>query len=212
MLKLRTDVAYTAANGKLTQAGVEAIQGQIDAKASAGDLAALDGRVTVVETELAGSLINRQTAQVAVGTETEFDFTGIPAWVNRVTVTMAGVSTSGTSPYVLRVGDGAIVSTGYTGAFTIIAGGTPSSNNATSGIGILQNPTAASVYHGICVLVRHSGNTWVATSTGGLSNTASTALSGGSITLTNALDRVRLTTSGGTDTFDAGSSVNIAWE
>lgn len=212
MLKLRTDVAYTASNGKLTQAGVEAIQGQIDAKASAGDLTALDVRVTAVETELAGSLINRQTAQVAVGTETVFDFTGIPSWVNRVTVTMAGVSTSGTSTYILRVGDGAVVSSGYTGSITTISGATPASSTATTSIGILFNPTAASVYHGTCVLVRHSGNTWVATSTGGLSNTASTTLSGGSITLTNALDRVRLTTTGGTDTFDAGSSVSISWE
>ena len=152
-----------------------------------------------------------QTAQSATGSNTVFDFTGIPTWVNRVTVTMVGISTSGTSPYVLRVGDGAIVASGYTGAFTIIAGATPNSNNAASGIGILQNPTAASVYHGVCVLMRHSGNTWVATSTGGLSNAASTALSGGSITLAGALDRVRLTTSGGTDTFDAGS-VNISWE
>ena len=44
MLKLRTDIKYVSPEGKLTQAGVEAFQGQIDALkaavAAAGDLSA----------------------------------------------------------------------------------------------------------------------------------------------------------------------------
>ena len=35
--------------------------------------------------------------------------------------------------------------------------------------------------------------------------------SSGTITLSGALDRVRITSSNGTDTFDAGS-INIMWE
>lgn len=49
MLKLRTDVAYVSPTGRMTQAGVEAIQGQFDEKASATDLTTLGGRVTTLE-------------------------------------------------------------------------------------------------------------------------------------------------------------------
>jgi hypothetical protein len=48
-------------------------------------------------------------------------------------------------------------------------------------------------------------------STLGHSNELYTTLSGGSKTLTGTLDRVRITTVNGTDTFDAGS-INILYE
>lgn len=212
MLKLRTDVAYTASNGKLTQAGVEAIQGQLDAKASAVGLTALDGRVTAVETELAGSLINRQAAQTATGSETEFDFTGIPSWVNRVTAIGISLSTSGTSNPILRVGDGAVVSAGYLGAASLLPNGAAIQGaNSTAGCLVAVNVGASSVYRFSCRIDRLTGNTWAFSGTGSFSSSATTIVFASEITLTNALDRVRLTTVGGTDTFDAGS-VSISWE
>jgi hypothetical protein len=59
----------------------------------------------------------------------------------------------------------------------------------------------------------YSGNVYFASLSGGASqSTNSYALSaGGNVTLSGALDRVRLTTTNGTDTFDAGS-VNILYE
>lgn len=42
-------------------------------------------------------------------------------------------------------------------------------------------------------------------------NTQGSSVGGGNITLSGALDRVRITTVNGTDTFDAGS-VNIMYE
>jgi hypothetical protein len=63
---------------------------------------------------------------------------------------------------------------------------------------------------GIIEIVNVSGNIWVAYHAGKISTT-NIVSGGGSKTLSDTLDRVRLTTVGGTDTFDAGS-VNIMYE
>ena len=150
-----------------------------------------------------------QTAQSASGTE--IDFTGIPSWVNRVTVMGWGLSTNGTSTYILRIGDGAIVASGYLGAFTTTAAGTPTTNNGATSVGLLLGPTAASVFRFTATIDRASGNTWLISGSGSLSNTNTTSVFASELTLTGALDRVRLTTVIGTDTFDAGS-ISISWE
>ncbi len=150
-----------------------------------------------------------QTSKSATGTEV--DFTGIPSWVNRITVTGSGVSTNGTSNIIIRVGDGAIVSTGYLGATTQIAGGSAASILGTSSCGLMQANVAANIFRFKCTIDRHSGNTWVFSGTGALSNAATTMVFANEITLTGALDRVRITTVGGVDTFDAGT-FNVSWE
>jgi hypothetical protein len=67
----------------------------------------------------------------------------------------------------------------------------------------------------VLVGINPSTNTWV--SSGNVSNTANppangaSHLSGGNVALSGTLDRVRLTTINGTDTFDAGT-VNIMYE
>ncbi len=208
MLKLRTDTRYVSGEGKLTQAGVEAIQGQIDAGSTTA--AGLNTRLTAVETELAGSLINLQTA-IASASQTSIDFTGIPSWVNRITVMGRGISTNGTSPLVVRVGDGTIVSTGYMGAITAISGATPASANDTTGCLVTGTVGATSVFRFTCQINRASGNQWVFSGSGAFSSSATTVVFGSEVSLSGALDRVRLTALGGVDQFDAGS-VNISWE
>jgi hypothetical protein len=54
-------------------------------------------------------------------------------------------------------------------------------------------------------------NTWIASGVTGFDDIAATTMTGGRKTLSGTLDRVRLTTVNGTDTFDAGS-VNIMYE
>lgn len=59
-----------------------------------------------------------------------------------------------------------------------------------------------------------SGNTWVGThSIGGVSSGTYLSMNGGGVSpaLAGALDRVRVTTVNGTDTFDAGT-INILYE
>jgi hypothetical protein len=156
------------------------------------------------------SRVQVQTAVVASG-QTFVDFTGVPAWANRITVTMAGFSTSGTNAYFLRVGAGSVANAGYTGARTTIAGATPVSGNPTAEVQIGVGPVAGAVYRGLWTIQRHSGNTWVIAGQGSFSDTATTHFASAEITLSGDLDRVRITSSGGSDTFDAGS-INVSWD
>lgn len=155
------------------------------------------------------SMIRPQTAVSASGIQV--DFTGIPTWANRITVTGAGLSTNGTANIALRVGDGTFVGTGYLGAITTIAGATPATTNITASCPLLTGVTAAGVFRFTCTITRHDGNTWVFSGGGSLSNTATTCAFHSEITLSGALDRVRVFTANATDTFDLGT-LAIAWE
>lgn len=151
-----------------------------------------------------------QTAQTA-SSNTSFDFTGIPTWVNRVTVMGRSLSTTGTSPITLRIGDGAIVATGYLGAISQFSAAAVTTINATTGCDVQQAVAAASVYRFRAVIERVSGNSWLIAGNGSFSSGTTTTNFGSELTLTGALDRLRLTTLGGTDTFDAGD-ISISWE
>jgi hypothetical protein len=147
---------------------------------------------------------------VASTSGTSVDFTGIPSWVKRITVTLSGVSTNGTSIKILQLGDsGGVETTGYLGSESNIIG-TVGSAIVTNGFGI-RSVSAADIIHGTLIITNLSGNTWAAFGVMALSNSASTLLCAGSKTLSDTLDRIRITASNGTDTFDAGS-VNILYE
>jgi hypothetical protein len=156
------------------------------------------------------SRVQVQTA-VASAAQTAIDFLDIPAWANRITVTLAGFSTSGTNAYLLQIGSGSFPASGYTGARSTIVGAAVTTGNPTTSVAIGNAPVATSVYRGLWTVQRHSGNTWVISGAGSFSDTATTHLATAETTLSGALDRVRVTTTGSTDTIDAGS-VNISWE
>lgn len=155
--------------------------------------------------------VNLGTA-VASTSGASIDFTGIPAWVRKITLSLVGVSTNGTSNIILQIGDsGGIETTGYLGAGSF-AGTTVGTANYTTGIGINMG-LAAGVLHGsfTLTLVDPANNTWAVSNAFGTSNAANTFWGGGSKSTSAVLDRVRLTTVGGTDTFDAGV-VNISYQ
>lgn len=151
---------------------------------------------------------------VTLTSQTSVDFSSIPSWVKRVTVNFSGVSTNGTSPMVVRLGtSGGIVSTGYLGA-SQSSSATVASQLWTSGFGTRASATAAAdVYHGIWLitLLDAATNTWCSSHTMGLSNSAIMDYGAGSVALSGTMTTVRLTTSNGTDAFDAGS-INILYE
>lgn len=60
-------------------------------------------------------------------------------------------------------------------------------------------------------LVKLGSSTWVCSGSSALTNTATSTFVNGSKTLTGTLDRVRLTTTAGANTFDAGS-VKVLYE
>ena len=152
---------------------------------------------------------------VASTSGSSFDFTSIPSWVQRITVIFNGVSTNGTSIPQIQIGDsGGVEVTGYDST----SFGAPNANNVTtafSNTGFVVTSFTAStyVYNAVITLVNITGNTWV--SSGTVSSSTGGAVSGwgcaGNKTLSAVLDRVRITTYNGTDTFDAGS-INILYE
>jgi hypothetical protein len=166
---------------------------------------------TITGTSVRG-VITSGTA-VASTSGTSIDFTGIPSWVKRVTVMFSGVSTNGTSINLIQIGDsGGIENTGYSGVGTSITS-TPGVIVAaqTAGFGIGGNNSAANTKNGDAVLTMLTGNTWTINGQFAFGNEARTDFTAGSKTLSGTLDRVRITTVNGTDTFDAGS-INILYE
>jgi len=152
------------------------------------------------------SLLAQATA-VASTSGTSIDFTGIPSWAKRITVMFQGVSTNGSSQIQVQIGSGSVTTTGYLGAAFV------TTNNANNSSGFLIGGTgsATDVRHGIATITLLGSNAYVFSFVGGYSNGAYTAYAGGSLGLSGALDRVRITTVNGTDTFDAGS-INVMWE
>ena len=146
---------------------------------------------------------------------TSIDFTSIPSWVKRVTVMFDGVSTNGTSNLLIQIGSGGITSTGYISAGLAAQSASVSSALATSTIGFLATANvnaAASTQTGIAVIALLTTNKWVHSGTiTDMTGIRGNICGGTSPTLSGALDRVRITTVNGTDTFDAGS-INILYE
>jgi hypothetical protein len=144
---------------------------------------------------------------------TVIDFTGIPSWVKRVTVMFEGVSTNGSSFLQLQLGTSAgVQSTGYFGVVVGLGGlNVTAGNNLTSGFGVGNGTQASDVYHGSLTVSIQSSGLWVCSGVLGRSNVNFASVSAGSKSLSGTLDRLRLTTVNGTDTFDAGS-INILYE
>lgn len=142
-----------------------------------------------------------------LSTNTFIDFESIPSWVTRVTATFSGASVNTvTTPFPIRIqiGDsGGIANTLYSGAYTDM-GGAVSTTALSDGFDCAIWNTAAILASGSLVITKGSGNTWTAQGVTAV-NTPRTAVTAGSRTLTNALDRVRFTTPAGTAAFDAGT-------
>lgn len=167
------------------------------------------GTGNVVVNGVNGALVSG-TAQASTS-GTSIDFTGIPSWVRRITVMFSGLSTNGSSDVIIQIGSGSPLTTGYLGA-TAFTGSGSLGYNYTNGFRIVVAAVAASVTHGVATLCLISGNSWTFGVSGGFSTTTAGINGGGSnTTLGGTLDRVRITTVNGTDTFDAGS-INILYE
>ena len=150
---------------------------------------------------------------VASTSGTSINFTSIPSWVKRITVMFSGVSTNGTSNVQIQIGSGSVTTTGYVSgaAYMANAGTSTVTGNVSTGFLCTATTGAGFTRSGAIVVSNITGNTWV--SFGNLSqndnNFSSSA--GTSPALGGTLDRVRITTVNGTDTFDAGS-INILYE
>lgn len=166
------------------------------------------GRVTGVTT---AAKITSGTA-IPTTSGTSHDFTGIPSGAKRITVMWQGGSTSGTSNRIIRLGSTTFATTGYLSAAFGWTGGTSGQADTSGMLLDGQAPIAATAYNAVMTLVKVDGNTWMASGTNNpTTGTVQMHFSTGSITLGGVLDRIRLTTVNGTDTFDAGL-INILVE
>ena len=172
------------------------------------------GSGTVIGT----SFITSGTAQASTS-GTFIDFTSIPSYVKRITIMFSGVSTNGTSIRVLRIGSGSIESTGYVASAVDLFNtgsvvGADSTTHYPLVAGGSNTATSVSILNGSMQLTLLGSNTW--TLSGSLSGSGSGIGAGvinmaGTKTTSGTLDRLRITTINGSDTFDAGS-INIMYE
>ena len=149
---------------------------------------------------------------VASTSGTSIDFTGIPAGAQRITIMFNEVSTTGASDILIQIGDsGGIEATGYTSVgshmTTVVI-----SFASTAGF-IISDAGATDVKSGSMTLNLENSTNFAWTSAHAMADNGLTRsfVGGGSKSLSAELDRVRITTVGGTETFDAGE-INIQFE
>ncbi len=170
------------------------------------------GATSSIQTQLTRATLTSGSVQ-ATTSGTSIDFTSIPSWVKRITVNLAGVSTSGTSNPLIQIGDsGGIETSSYVGAATATQNAVATvATSFTTGFGIVSGVAANTLSGSIVLsLIDASTNTWVASGSVAYPSTL-TSTTAGYKALSATLDRIRLTTVGGSDTFDAGSA-NILYE
>lgn len=159
---------------------------------------------------IVGSGITLGTATASTS-GTSIDFTSIPAGTKRITINFSGVSTNGTSVPIVQMGDsGGPENTGYTGTIETSA----NRYSFSDGFKLVGIGSATWAMDGRVVLelLDAATNTWTATIAISGDNAATAAYTGAGAKSTSAtLDRVRITTQGGADTFDAGK-INIQYE
>lgn len=145
-------------------------------------------------------------AKIASGTFIDFspaDGSGIPSWAKEITILLAGVSTNGTSTVEVRFGTASGIETnGYLGSMqtgtSAIAHGTGFRDTASA-------RAAASTEVSVFSFAYLTANVWVGTIKFSAIDTAGVHSGTGQKSMAGVLDRIRITTVNGTDTFDAGS-------
>lgn len=155
----------------------------------------------------------KNQATVATTSGTSIDITGIPAGIKRLIVKLVGVSTSGTSDKQIQLGtSGGVQTTNYAaGAHWVVTTSASSSATTTSPGFFMASVVANDLLHGKLVFDLHDADTWVLDGDVHCGNRSVAASLSGSKALGGTLDRIRITTVGGTDTFDAGAA-SISWE
>jgi hypothetical protein len=206
-----TGASTITANSVILGNGTSALSGNLVAPSTSGNVLTSNG------TTWTSVALNKLTLDTAIASTsgTSINFTGIPSWVKRVTVMFNGVSTNGTSALQVQIGDsGGIENTSYSSNAGIVTGdypGAAGTQAATAGFLLqLQGQAATDTVSGHLVLTNVSGNIWVGSGII-VSGNSPIYLFAGTKTLSDTLTQVRITTAGGTATFDAGS-INILYE
>jgi hypothetical protein len=210
----------TANNGLTLSGGSLSGSAASDTAVGVVELATNAETQTGTDTTRAVTAAGFRSANIMLGTSvastsgTSIDFTGIPSWAKRVTVLFDGVSTNGTSPVMVQLGDGGgIEATGYAaGSFLAQQAQNCVVLQNTTGFTVIPIHAAASLLYGRMSIELLSGNAWLCLGAVWQDTvTVTQQVNAGRKALSAVLDRIRITTVGGTDTFDAGT-INVSWE
>ena len=155
-----------------------------------------------------GGVLNAEVATTS-GTSVEIS-AAIPTWAKSLTLMFSGVSTNGTDNLIVQVGD----TDGYeTSGYVSVSESGATIASSTAGFLATGVMGATEVLNGQMTLNLQKASTFTWTCSGILVDAAATAnlnSFAGIKSTSAALDRIRITTTGGTDAFDAGA-ISLRW-
>lgn len=131
------------------------------------------------------------------------DISGIPAWANKIIITIDQLSTNGSQGEALKIGTGGVVDdTGYS---SVRFSSSVCSSISTDKFNLNTFVAASDSARGVIVLRRVYGNFWSADGSFFIDAATDDAWSvSGFKSLAGKLDIIRLVTGNGKDLFDAG--------
>ena len=174
-----------------------------DLSVTTGKLA--DGSVTTAK--LAQSPLTLATAQTGTGSNTFFDFTGIPAGTKRITILFNKCRNNSADDLLIQIGTASgLETTNY------VSGSEPGGSFTTAGF-VVRTQDSTYEVSGTMVLSTLGGNLWVSSHAVLAKYNVGNRFGGGVLQLPGALTQVRITSAGtAAGTFFATSSVNIMYE
>jgi hypothetical protein len=153
---------------------------------------------------------------VASTSGTSIDFTGIPATAKSIVINFLNVSTTGSDTLFIQLGTSSgVESSGYlSDSFFFISSPSiagPASSTSAFVLSAFGGGTSSRVQGAITLsMLSSSANSWTCNAMLNDSANVRLMIGSGSKALAGVLDRVRITTSGGSQTFDNGE-INIAY-
>ncbi len=138
---------------------------------------------------------------------------GIPTWATRITVMLGSVSLSGSAAVLVQLGNGSVETSGYQANSASIPDSiSPNTLNSSVGFPVFIAGAAQS-FSGAFTFTKmiDSSNTWMCTGTFTRHDGAILIVTAGRKSFSGAPTVVRITTTNGTDTFDAGNAA-VSWE
>jgi hypothetical protein len=141
-----------------------------------------------------------------------YDVIGIPSWASEIDIDLSAVGFNASSTILFQIGDsGGISASGYLGGYEVFSA-SPARGNQTDGLLVYSTFSSGLRFNANLKLKRNgTTNTWVVSSQGYFESNAIGQMSVAVKILTNALDRIRITSVAGTATFNSGVG-SISWQ
>ena len=153
------------------------------------------------------------TAVTATGSETSFDFTGIPSWVKKITIGFYNINTSTADRLLVQLGtSGGFVTSGYLAAIMQVTTSDAVSRVADTNGMTLSNVHTVGNIRGSSTLTLLDSGVWTYQTSSARTNNTTICSGGGGVDISGTLTQLRFTTENGTYTFSSGAKINILYE